>query len=189
MAENIGKLAQRYARALYKVVTEDLGGSGVPTPAQETASALVEFAELWQSSSDFSSTIVNPMFESEQRLNALLALARRAGLNEVAQRFLRVVFEKERIAAFPEIALAFAELADREAGVVQVEVTLARDVSDEEKRSIEGSLMTHISGTLSVTWQIDSSLLGGMKVCYQGKILDGSLSGRLSKIETKMTGY
>lgn len=188
MAKDYTKLASRYARALLRTVERELGSAGSPTPAQHVARSLSEFAAVWTREEELSSSIVNPMFEKGQRLEALITVAKLAELPEVARRFLRVVFERERIAALPEIAETFRQKADEAAGVVQVEVSVARPVDAEEVRNIESGLAQQISGRLEFHWSVDPALIGGMVVRYQGKVLDGSLSGRLERIERQLMG-
>jgi len=188
MAKNIGKLAQRYAKALLIAISNELGTEGKPTPAQGIAVALSGFAQAWQDEKEFSGSILNPMFKKGQRLKALLELAKHAGLSDVSQRFLVVVFERDRIAALPEIVAAFSKQADKAAGVVQVEVTVARDLEQNESQQIEQSLGEQIEGELEFSWNVDQALIGGMLVRYGGCVLDGSVSGRLDRIEKKLLG-
>ncbi|MCB0324772.1 MAG: ATP synthase F1 subunit delta [Bdellovibrionales bacterium] len=186
MAKEYAKLAGRYARALLRAVERELGSAGSPTPAQHVARSLSEFGDLWSERHELSDSIINPMFDKRERLAALLKVAELAELPELARRFLSVVFERDRIAALPEIAAAFSDAADKAAGVVQVAVVSARPVDAEEVRSIEASLAQQISGRLEFQWSVDPALLGGLVVKFQGKVLDGSLSGRLERIERKL---
>jgi len=186
LAKNVGKLASRYARALLRAVDTELGTNGSPTPAQDVARVLNEFAEVWSSGRELSGSMLNPMFEKRERLAALLKIAENAGLPDIARRFLRVVFERDRIAALPEIAKAFGEQADASAGVLQVDILVAKEVDQEEARSIESSLGQHIPGTLEFRWSVEPSLIGGMIVNYDGKVLDGSLNGRIERIERSL---
>ncbi len=188
MAKNVGKLASRYAKALLKAVNAELGSVGSPTPAQHIARALTEFADVWEQQREFSGSMLNPMFEKSQRLSALLSIAENAGVPDIARRFLRVVFERDRIAALPEIAQAFAVQADASAGVLKVEVIVAKDIDSEEARTIEGLLAQQIQGSLEFQWSSDPALIGGMIVKYDGKVLDGSLSGRIGRIERSLLG-
>ena len=186
MGQNYGKLAQRYANALLRAVESEQGSNGRPTPAQQVAQSLSSFAGLWQEVPEFSGSIVNPMFGQADRRKALLEVARRTALPDVALRFVRLVFERDRIAALPAIAQAFAQLADASAGVQQVEITIAQQVSGDESKDIETQLSRKIGGNLEFSWNIDSSILGGMVVRYSGKVLDGSLGGRLARLERRL---
>lgn len=198
MAKKVGKLASRYARALLSAVgkesaAEQPSGQGASsltaaplTTAQKLAAELEQFAGIYHRDERLASALLNPMFEKGERKNALVAIARTSGLSDVLVRFLDVCFERDRIAHLPEIAAAFREAADRAAGVLQVEVTTAREVGADERRAIEQGLVTQLKGSPRFTWKVDAAILGGMVVRYAGKVLDGSLGGRLARIETRL---
>lgn len=183
MAKPVGKLARRYARAFVRAVQDTRGSEGRPTPAQQVAAELDRFIAAWNGQSELSQSIVNPMFEKGERQKALAAVAEVLGLSDIARRLLDLVFERDRIPFIEQIVAAFKELADEAAGVVHVEVSVARRISDEERRRIEDSLRQKIAGSLSFVWNTRPELLGGMVIRFGGKVIDGSLQGRLERIE------
>ncbi len=188
MGKYSGRLAQRYAKALLRSLQAETEKEQIGLTLQQVSGELLGFARIWSAQKELSSSIVNPMFPKEERGNALLTLARAAGMSELGQRFIRVVFERERAAALPEIASAFAALADEAASVVRVEVTVARNVSSDEARAIQLDLRHRIPGDPVFSWKVDPVILGGMIVRYGGKVLDGSLSGQLERLERKLLG-
>lgn len=175
MSKRAGKLATRYARALIRV-TET-------SKAIELSNQLLSVANLWKESKELRDVILNPMFDKTQRQAAFLSLANSMGVDTFLARFLEVVFERDRITFLPEIAEQFAELAAEQARNVAVHIKVAREISAEESRELELSLGQHIPGNLQFSWQIDENILGGVLVEYQGKILDGTLSGKLERME------
>ncbi len=181
MAKTPGKLANRYAKALLNVVKSDGGRS-----AQDVAAELSSFAGVWSSDATLADSIINPMFERGQRSAALLEVAKAAGASDLLQRFLRILFERDRIAVLPEIAEAFEAAADEAAGVVKVSVTLARDIADEERGAIAEKISQQIDGRLEFSWSTDPDIIGGMLIQYGGNVVDGSLRGRLERIERKL---
>lgn len=186
MAKVSGKLANRYAKALYDALTKEEGAAGSPSPAQIAAAELRSFSNLWQQEKDLEKYLLNPLYRKNERRTALVEVAKRAGFSDLAQRFVGVLFDRDRLLALSEISRTFSELADREAGVVRVSVSVARAISDSEKQEIKSRLLSQIKGQLELSWEEDSSLLGGIVVRYQGKVLDGSVSGRLERIEKNL---
>jgi F-type H+-transporting ATPase subunit delta len=98
-------------------------------------------------------------------------------------RFLKVLFERDRLVALSEIAESFQRLADQCASVIPVEISTARPISPEEVGRIETRIEQSLSGTPEFHWKVDPALLGGIVVTFEGKVLDGSLNGRLNKLE------
>lgn len=179
MAKNPGKLAQRYAKALLKAANERAS-------LDQLATQLSDFSSSWKASADLRNAILNPMFTKSDRLRALLALATVGNLSELAKKFLLIVFERDRIVHLPEIAAAFLAAVRALANIVQVNITVAREVAREEARQIEFDLQQHIPGTLEFSWAVDPGILGGMIVSYAGNVLDGSLDNKLSRMERQL---
>lgn len=188
MAKQVGKIAKRYARALLRAVEQEMGIDGEVSPAQDVARQLRAFAEIWENDPQLSLFISNPMFNSEERENALVSVAGAGGLPEIAKRFLRVLFKRDRLMALPEIVSVFSEEADEAAGVVRVQVTTARSVDGGEQAEIENLIRSKVDGTPNFRWDIDGSLIGGIRVRFGGKVVDGSLFGRLERLERQLLG-
>ena len=187
MAQSFGKLATRYARALLRATQALLGEGGIDQASLAMAQELTAFVQIWKTDTQLSYYLLSPMYPEEERRRALLAVAQSCGLQELSRKFLAVIFDRNRLLALPEIILAFGELAERQAGLVRVEVKVAREVSAEEREQIELRLQQKIGGQTVFTWKIAPEILGGMVVVYEGKILDGSVSGRLTKLAEDLT--
>lgn len=183
MAKKIGRLARRYGRALYAAVEKELGTTGSPTPAQKISSELREFVEIWNQDKELSFCLLSPMFEREKRIAALGEIGKKAGLASVSLRFLQTLAERDRLGALPEVVASFSDVADEAAGAVKVEVVTAAQLNAEELSEIERSLRQCIKGQPEFTWHVDKALLGGIIVRFGGKVLDGSVSGRLERLE------
>lgn len=186
MKKRIGKLAVRYAHALLNAVTKEFGhaaGASGQTKAQEVAQLLGEFSQMVTNQREFSVAISSPMFDRDQRKKALVAIASAEGLPEVVQGFLRLLFERDRFGLLSEISHAFQQIADTAAKVVFVEITTAAPVSSEEVSSVERSLSQLIEGRARFAWSVDSQIIGGMVIRYSGKVVDGSVQGRLERLE------
>ncbi len=182
MAQKLGKLAYRYAKALRSSIVEELGDNGNPTPSQEIADQLEDFLDIWEET-QLAEAMTNPMFTLAERKLALLEIAKLLGFPDVVKRFLSVLVDRDRIGGLEEIIIAFEDIADKAARVVHVEVITAREVDPSERQAIESDLAQHIEGSPGYSWEVEPRLIGGMVVRYQGKVLDGSLSGRLERIQ------
>lgn len=186
MAKKIGKLAYRYARAFRSTILEELGDThSSPTPSQLCADSLEAFASLWQSR-ELQAAMLNPMFSKEDRRKVVVALARQIKAPEIVERFLSVLVDRDRLLGVVEICTAFREEINRSLGVVEVVVQTARSVSDSEKAEIQAMLGQKIKGDLSLSWEVDPTLIGGMVLRYQGNVLDGSIKGRLERLEGEL---
>lgn len=182
MAKRAGKLAKRYARALLKSFNGDLAS------ARSFGGELETFAASFFSNRELVVSILSPMFNRDERQSALLRVAESSGMSADGVRFLRIVFERDRLAYLPEIAEAFSALSDEAANVVDVEVITARDISADEIQEIEQSVARTLKGRGEFRFQVDPGLIGGMIIRHSGKVIDGSIRGRLERLEVDLVG-
>jgi F-type H+-transporting ATPase subunit delta len=180
MSKRAGKLAKRYARALLRGFTEDL------TAARKLADELNAFAEKFFAQRELVVSILSPMFDRNERGAALLAVAQSAGLPETGVNFLRTLFERDRLANLREIAAAFRELANAAANVIPVEVVTAQEISKAEADEIANSVAKTLEGSPLFHWSVDPSIIGGMVIKHSGRVVDGSLRGRLERLEQEL---
>lgn len=185
MKKRVGKLAQRYARALLRVVSSEVGsgGSAAWEKARAVAQELENFSKIWEEQQEFRFFLLNPSIAKPERTKAILAIAQKLNLSAVTTRFLRVLSEADRLLSLPEIAAGYVALANEEAGVIQVSIVTATAVDAGEQKDIETELRGLLKGAPEFHWSLDKNLLGGMVIQYNGKVIDGSISGRLNRLE------
>ena len=135
MAKKLGRLANRYAKALRQAVLEELGDNGSPTPSENCADSLEGFAKLWQSK-ELEQALLNPMFSKEDRIGAVTAFAQQLDAPDIVRRFLNVLVERGRLFGIVQIAEAFRDLINESKGAVQVSIETARDVADSERAEV-----------------------------------------------------
>ena len=70
--------------------------------------------------------------------------------------------------------------------VTTATVTSAVPLTDSEKQALNQKLNAMSKKTVTVRWAVDNTLLGGVIVEMNGKVLDGSLRHRLQKVKEVM---
>ena len=186
MASKFGRLAIRYSMAFLRSIERAYGDSGNPTPAQRIAWELRTFAHTWKTDPQLSLFLLSPVYSREQRLNALMQIAETVQMSELLANFLRVLFLRDRLVAIGEIALEFADLADKRANVVPVKVVTARNLSELDSQFVISEVSKVVSGSPVFEWRVDPSLFGGLIVSFEGKVMDSSLRGRLEHFEHEL---
>ena len=185
MAKRAGKLARRYAQALLNVARNDFG-AGRERELLDFAKNLNEFSTAVTANHELHATLISPMFERGGRGRVVAEVARYAGLSDLGVRILQIVFERDRIAYLPQITAAFVELAAKDAKIVDVAITVSAALSNEERGQVETTLRGCISGNPEFRWIVDPKILGGMIVRYDGKVVDGSIGGKLNRLEHEL---
>ena len=112
-----GSLARRYARALLDIGREHGNVDAL-------GADLVRFLEVGRLG-NLLETLANPVYTQVERRRVLDAVLVRVTVAPVAANFLRLVLDKNRMAAFPDIVRAYGELADVHGGRVRATVTTA----------------------------------------------------------------
>ena len=96
--------------------------------------------------------------------------------------------EKGRINCFLDAVEEYQNLLNVSKRVSNAIVTSAVALSDEEKEKLGQKLEAISNTTVKMEYVVDASLLGGVIVEIDGKVLDGSIKNRLRDIKEVMNG-
>ena len=156
--------------------------------AQEKGSAGVYLEELEAIKKVFDETpgymefLSSPSIPKSERL-AAISSAFENKISEDCVSFLMLLCEKNRINGFDGATEEYRKLFDISKKVKNVVVTSAVELTDDEKLSLQKKLEAKTKSIINTEYFIDKSLLGGMIVEIEGKILDGSLRTALRDIK------
>ncbi|TAA44422.1 F0F1 ATP synthase subunit delta [Pseudoxanthomonas winnipegensis] len=126
----------------------------------------------------------NPQLTREQAL-ALLAPE---GAGEEFTRFLGVLADAGRLALLPEIAALYEQLRAQAEHVVLARVTSAAELPPGELDVIKAALAKRFGRQVEVTTEVDASLIGGAVIDAGDVVIDGSLKGKLARLQTALAG-
>jgi F-type H+-transporting ATPase subunit delta len=87
----------------------------------------------------------------------------------------------------PEISAIFDELKDAEEGVVDVTVTSAAPLDDQQRRMLAEALARRLKREVRLHCDVDKSLIGGAVLRAGDLVIDGSLRSRLNRIAYELT--
>ena len=91
-------------------------------------------------------------------------------------------------APYPCIFIAaFRVKVDEVLNQNQVAIITASEVPAEESAQIEKAIVEKLGGTPKFNWSTQPELLGGMILKYGGKVVDGSLSGKIDRLEKELS--
>ena len=97
--------------------------------------------------------------------------------------FLHLLVEKKREGIIPFLFDEFKKAADRLRGVINATVKSAMELSSDQKQKLQGVMETTTSRTVKIAYAVDTALLGGLQVFIGNEILDGSIQGRLNRLQ------
>jgi F-type H+-transporting ATPase subunit delta len=109
-------------------------------------------------------------------------------LDEKGQDFIKVLAANRRLGYLPEIAAMFAHLKSESERSIDVTVTSAVELSAEQQQKLAAAVEKRLSRTVRLHSRLDPSLIGGAVLQADDLVIDGSLKGRLDRLESDLTG-
>lgn len=175
-----GSLARRYAKALLAL--------GQETNEVDALGAQLDRLVALTGANDnqIGAVMSNPGFTPSERRAVLEAVLPRLGATPLFINFVRLVLDKDRFAAVPDIAREYRVLADSVANRVRATVTTAAPASPELLREITTALSTATGKQVVVEAKVDPALLGGMLARVGSRLFDASLRTRLDTLQVAL---
>jgi F-type H+-transporting ATPase subunit delta len=142
--------------------------------------ALSDFAVAVEQTPELQNVLRNPQLESSAKASILADIA---GDDEpLFKNFLLLVAEKGRAGELDEIAQEFERLMAREERRLPVELTTARELTDDEAQAIVAQIEQAAGRTVEATRSVDPDLVGGIVLQAGSYRVDASVRGRLERL-------
>ena len=167
-------LARPYARAAF-AVARDEGGFAAWSQALALSAQVAgepRVAEM----------LGNPELKRDQAVVLLASDAQPASYG----RFLDLLAQARRLTLLPEIAGLFEQLRAEEEKVVKATVTSASELPQAELDKIVTALKKRFGREVEVTTAVDASLIGGAVIDAGEVVIDGSLKGKLARLQSSL---
>jgi F-type H+-transporting ATPase subunit delta len=163
-----------YARAIFDAAKQRGRLEAVHEELDDFRAAVAEVPEL-------RNLLENPQLDPQAKKAALNDLLE--GADELMRNFLLLLAEKGRIGQIEEIVAEFDELVARDQGRLQVELTTAFELSEDEAESILRKIERSSGRTVEATRKVDAQLVGGLVLRAGPFRIDSSVRGRLERLQ------
>ena len=100
-------------------------------------------------------------------------------LSTVLKDFVSIIARDHKLKQINKIVEEFIRHGKKQEGIVQIEITSARELDEKTIDKIKSNFGDKVEATI----KIDETILGGIKVKTDDKILDGSLQTQLLKLK------
>jgi F-type H+-transporting ATPase subunit delta len=130
------------------------------------------------------SVLRNPQLDPRTKVEVLDELL--GGAEELIRNFLRLTAEKGRIGQIEEIAREFDRLMAVEERRLSVELTTARELSDDEARDLLRQIEEASGRKIEATRKVDPNLIGGFVLQAGSMRVDASVRGRLEGLRQEL---
>jgi F-type H+-transporting ATPase subunit delta len=146
--------------------------------------ALADFAVAVQQSPELRSVLRNPQLDPTAKSEILADIA--GDEEPLFKNFLLVVAEKGRAGEIEEMAAEFERLIAREERRLTVELTTARELSDDEAKSIVAQIEKAAGRKVEATRIVDPDIVGGIVLTAGSHRADASVRGRLERLRQEL---
>lgn len=174
-------LAGRYATALYELAHD-------ANALDQVASDLNRLKSLVAESADTRHLLASPLIPRAQQAKAMGAIAAKAGMGDIARRFVGVIANNRRLSQLMSCIDAFESLLARRRGEVEAEVVSAAPLSQTQINAISAAIPGGTGRKVRLILKVDPKLLGGLRVKVGSRLVDASLSSKLSRLQLAMKG-
>jgi F-type H+-transporting ATPase subunit delta len=106
--------------------------------------------------------------------------------DELVRNFLRLLTEKGRVGEIEEIGREFERLCAEQEGILNVELTTAVELSDQDAKSIVRQIEESSGRKVEATRNVDPGLVGGIVLKVGSMRLDASVRGRLERLRREL---
>jgi F-type H+-transporting ATPase subunit delta len=100
--------------------------------------------------------------------------------------FLKLLTEKGYIAHFADCCEAYRDLYNEDRGILQVQAVSAIELTENQKQQLTDKLSAITGKTIDLVCKVDKSVLGGIRLNYNGTQVDGTVQSRLQAIEKRL---
>jgi F-type H+-transporting ATPase subunit delta len=167
-----------YAEALFEAAQER-------DELEEVLANLQEFTGALEGSEELRLFFYGGQIPEREKRRAIDALTE--GMTLSARNFLKILSDNGREDILEEVLLRYEELVKEHLGKIEVEVTTAVELTDEELARIKERLGRSLEGReVILQTSVDPNILGGAVFRFGGRMIDSSVRGRLASLREEM---
>ena len=107
--------------------------------------------------------------------------------SETVRNFLGLLAQNGRMKLLPEIAGLFEQYRAEAEQIVRARITSAAPMSEAELGSLTAALKRRFGREVEVETGVDASLIGGAVIDAGDVVIDGSVKGKLARLEAALT--
>ncbi len=167
-----------YAEALFEAARER-------EELEEVLGDLQDFVRATRESEELRLFFYGGQIPEREKRRAIDALTEGMALS--ARNFLKVLSDNGREEILEEVIVRYEDLVKEHLGRVEVEVTTAVELSEEELDRVRERLGSILEGReVILQTRVDPDLLGGAVFRFGGRMVDGSVRGQLGSLRDEM---
>ena len=174
----MSKLSATYAQALYDLGVQE----GLCETLQEQLTAL---DGIFRQQPEYLRLLSAPNVPKKERCD-LLQQSVGASVHPYVLNFLKILTEKGYIRQFSACCKDFSKLYDEAHGILAVQAVTAVPLDAVRQEKLTKKLESITGKIIRLENKIDPKCLGGVRLLYDGKLVDGTVAGNLDAIRSTL---
>lgn len=173
-------LAKRYAQAVFELAHEK-------QILAEVGADLAELTKVLKDSPELLELLAAPKLSADRKKQLVAEIF--ANAHPVVVNTLQVLIDKKRVNEAVSLVDEFTKLAAAAQGTADATVYSTRELTVEERESISTAFAQVVGKqSLTITNEIDPSLLGGVRIQIGNHIYDSSVANKLNRLKRELIG-
>jgi F-type H+-transporting ATPase subunit delta len=144
--------------------------------------ALKNIDELLKQHREVAGFLYNPVI-SRMRKKKLLHELLGEGVPEIVKRFMDLIVDKKRERILELLYAEFEIAADELRGLVRARVKSGENLTAGQVETLRDTLGKMLDKKVELECEVDATLLGGLQVFLGTYVIDGSVTGRLERMQ------
>jgi F-type H+-transporting ATPase subunit delta len=174
-------VSDRYASALYDLAAEK-------KLVDPVLSDLSNLKNILKDNKELNLVVKSPLITSSDKLNIFENLLKKINANELTNTFIKVIEKNKRFSNLASIITQFININSQRRGDVLAGITSADELNDDQKNNITNQLKSILGDKLSLSFDVDKNIMGGLIVKVGSKMIDTSLANKINKLRIAMKG-
>ena len=169
-----------FAAALFMLAMEE-------DRLDEFYSDLIKVRDIFAENPDYTLLLSSPGIPKHERVEVIDAAFGKE-LCEPVLNFLKVLCEHNKAASLYDCVKVFGELRKQAENKVTAHIKTAVPLDEDQLARLKSILEKKLGSKVKMKPAIDKTMLGGIKIEFEDKVIDGSLDKQLSDIKEVISG-
>ena len=166
--------ANTYGQALYDLAKEEGLGKSI-------LEELAVLKDVFTQNPQYCKLLSAPDIPKQERCG-VLDEAFRGRTHPYVLNFLKILTEKGYIRQFPDCCDAYRSFYNEDNGILVVKAVSAIALSEAQVQKLTAKLEATTGKKIDLQCSVDAAVLGGLRLSYDGKQVDGTVSSRMDAI-------
>lgn len=171
------RAAIRYARAIYEIADEEKF-------VEEVFYDMKTINKLNLDSPDFKNLLSNSIIDNIDKKKAILSLIQKN--NSITEKLLDLLIHNKRVAIINDIASSFIQLYNKQNNIKEAIVITASPIDKDLEKRILSQIKIPEAKSITLTNLVDSTIIGGFIIRYDGKEYNASIKQNLKNLKTEL---